>query len=175
VTAPELIQTIEAAGGVLSLRGDRIRYEVPEDAALPLLQALRKHREEVIRVLREREPPARCCVHGAEAKWWVRLDGSRVCGHCYPDPFAAAVEETDQICPPSMPEGVRLLAWSPERPPVAIETWAIVNDVPQFIRATLEQLRSAMVGESWLAGNWSVRELVERLAQVGVRIEVVTR
>jgi hypothetical protein len=169
-----LIQTIEAAGGVLTLTGDRIRYKLPEEAA-PLVEILRKHREEVIRVLREREQPAFCCVHGAKGTWWARQDGSRVCGHCYPDPLAAAVEETDRGGPPPMPEGVRLLAWAPERPPVAIETWAIVNDVPQFIRTTLEQLRSAMVGESWLAGNWSVRELVERLEQVGVRIEVATR
>jgi hypothetical protein len=174
MTAPELIQTIEAAGGVLSLRGDRIRYEVPEDAALPLLQALRKHREEVIRVLRKRERPARCCVHGAKATWWTRPDGSRVCGHCYPDPFAVAVEDADQSCPPPMPEGVRLLAWAPERPPVAIETWAIVNDVPQFIRTALEQLRAAKAGENWLAGNWSVSELIDRLEQVGVTVEVTT-
>jgi len=174
VTAPELIQTIEAAGGVLTLTGDRIRYKLPEEAA-PLVEILRKHREEVIRVLRERERPARCSVHGAKATWWARPDGSWVCGHCYPDPLTAAVEETDLGGPPPMPEGIRLLAWAPERPPVAIETWAIVNDVSQFIGTTLEQLRSAIVGENWLAGNWSVRELVERLEQVGVRVEVMTR
>jgi hypothetical protein len=56
MTAPELIQTIEAAGGVLTLRGDRIRYELPEDSA-PLIEVLRRYRDEVLGVLRERERP----------------------------------------------------------------------------------------------------------------------
>ena len=51
MTAPELIQTIEAAGGVLTLRGDRIRYELPEDSA-PLIEVLRRYRDEVLGVLR---------------------------------------------------------------------------------------------------------------------------
>jgi hypothetical protein len=44
--------------------------------------------------------------------------------------------------------------------PVAIETWAIVNDAPEFVRTTLEQLgAAALAGENWLAaagvsGNW---------------------
>jgi len=29
-----------------------------------------------------------------------------------------------------------------------------------------------MAGENWLAGNWSVRELVDRLEQVGVKADV---
>jgi hypothetical protein len=158
---------------VLSLSGDRIRYELPEDAA-PLVEALRKHREEVIRVLRERERPAHCCIHEAKAKWWARPDGTWVCGLCHPDPYEVALEKVDQSGPPPMPEGVRLLAWVAEHPPVAIETLAVVNDVPQFIRATLEQLRAAIGREHWLAGNLSVRELVHRLEQVGVKVEVTT-
>ena len=58
-----------------------------------------------------------------------------------------------------MPRGVRLLKWAPQLPPVAIESWAIVNDVPQFIQTTLTQLQAAMIGDNWLAGNWPVREL----------------
>ena len=71
-----------------------------------------------------------------------------------------------------MPTGVRLLRWVPERPPVVIERWAVVNDVPQFIQTTLGQLQAAMAGKNWLAGNRSVRELVERLEQVGVKVEI---
>ena len=29
-----------------------------------------------------------------------------------------------------------------------------------------------MAGKNWLAGNWSVRELVDRLEQVGVQVDV---
>lgn len=68
--------------------------------------------------------------------------------------------------------GVRLLRWAPDLPPVEIESWAIVNDVPQLIQATLGQLQAAMAGKNWLAGNRSARELVERLEQVGVKVEI---
>jgi hypothetical protein len=72
-----------------------------------------------------------------------------------------------------MPKGVRLLQWAPKGPPVAIGSWSVVTDVPQFIQTTLGQLQAAMAGENWLAGNWSVRELVDRLEQVGVKADVV--
>ena len=65
-----------------------------------------------------------------------------------------------------------LLQWAPKPPPVAIESWSVVNDVPQFIQTTLGQLQAAMAGKNWLAGNRSVRELVERLEQVGVEVSV---
>ena len=55
MTAPELIQRIEAAGGVLTVSGDLIQYKLPEDA-VSMVEGLRRHRTEVIRVLREREP-----------------------------------------------------------------------------------------------------------------------
>ena len=151
MTAPELIQTIEAAGGVLTLRGDRIRYELPEDSA-PLIEVLRRYRDEVLGVLRERERP-----EGKQSQ---------------PDPYAVALEKTIQSGPPPMPKGVRLLQWAPQLPPVAIESWAVVNDVLQFIQTTLSQLQAAMDGRNWLAGNRSVRELVDRLEQVGVKVSV---
>lgn len=151
MTAPELIQTIEAAGGVLTLRGDRIRYELPEDAA-PMIEALRQHRDDVFGVLRERQRP----------------EGGRT----HPDPYAVALKETTHSEAPPMPKGVRLLQWAPKRPPVTIESWSVVNNVPRFIRTTFGQLQAAMAGKDWLAGNRSVRELVERLEQVGVNISV---
>jgi hypothetical protein len=120
----------------------------------------------------EELPP--CYIHRANrAKWWTRADGSMVCGLCHPDPYTVALEGTAQIEPQPMPKGVTLLRWAPERPPVAIERWAVVNDVPQFIQTTLRQLQAAMAGENWLAGNCSVRELVDRLEQVGVNVTAV--
>ncbi len=74
---------------------------------------------------------------------------------------------------PTMSTGIRLLAWQPKQPPVAITTWAVVTDIPQFIRSTLTQLEAALRGDNWLAGNWSVRDLLERLEQVGVTVEAV--
>lgn len=171
MTAPELIQTIEAIGGVLTLRGDRIQYELPEDAG-SMIGVLRQYRNEVFRVLREREQTDGCYVHQAQATWWTRPDSSQVCGKCHPDPYAVALGKTTQSEPPPMPKGVRLLQWAPKGPPVAIERWSVVTDVPQFIQTTLGQLQAAIAGENWLAGNWSVRELVDRLEQVGVKTDV---
>jgi len=82
-----------------------------------------------------------------------------------------AIKETKSIAPPVMPEGVRLLAWTPKEPPVALTTWAVVNDVLPFTRTTLSQLDTALRGDNWLAGNWSVRELIDRLGQCGVKVE----
>jgi hypothetical protein len=151
MTAPELIQRVEAVGGVLTLRGDRIHYELPSDAA-PMLDVLRQCREEVVRLLRGRERPED--------------------GKSHPDPYTVALEKAAQSGPPPMPPGVTLLQWSPLKPPVAIESWAVVTDVPQFVQTTLSQLEAAMSGEDWLAGNWSIRELVDRLEQVGVKVSV---
>jgi hypothetical protein len=47
MTAPQLIQEIEAAGGVLALKGDKITYDVPK-AARVLVDVLREHRDEVV-------------------------------------------------------------------------------------------------------------------------------
>ena len=52
-SAEQLIERIEAAGGVLAIQGDRIRCRIPEDAT-PLLEELRARREAVFLLLRER-------------------------------------------------------------------------------------------------------------------------
>ena len=110
MTTPQIIQQIEAAGGVLTLNGDRIQYDLPKDARA-LVGTLRVHREEVLRFLQKREQPKRCKRHGIWAKWWTLDDGSQVCGMCHPDPYTLAVKETRSSAPPVMPEGVCLLAW----------------------------------------------------------------
>lgn len=71
-----------------------------------------------------------------------------------------------------MPAGVRLVRWEPKDPPVAIVRMGIVNDVDKFIGTTLRELRARLEGKDFLAGNWSLRELIERLEQVGVEIEI---
>lgn len=169
MTAPELIDTIEAGGGALTLNGDRIRYELPEDAA-PMVAVLRQFRDEVFRVLRDREHAENCHIHRDhvtyQARDWRTPEEGRS------DPYAVALEETTKSVPQPMPNGVRLLRWAPETPPVTIESWAVVNDVVKFIHTTLGQLQAAMVGKNWLAGNRSVRELVDRLEQAGVSVRV---
>ena len=121
------------------------------------------------------EAPNVCRVHGAGAHWWHRQDGGALCGRCHPDPFALASRESAQSGPPPMPAGVRLLAWEPKQPPVALSVFSVVNDTQKFIVSTLQQLDAALRGNPWAAGNWTVRDLCERLEQVGVRIEVVEK
>src|SRR5438105_4943111 len=58
MTASEIVQQIEAAGGVLILAGERIKYDIPKHAAL-LVDALRQHRDEVLQTLRGRQDEAK--------------------------------------------------------------------------------------------------------------------
>jgi len=169
VTAVQIVEQVTAAGGVLALTacGERIRVELPEDS-LALLDGLRDHKTEVIRLLRE----GQCRTHGDRTTWRERHKGGHVCGLCHPDPHSPTWHQGQQAGPPAMPQGIRLLHWVPKDPPLAITTWSVVNDVPQFIRTTLAQLEAALQGKNWLAGNWSLRTLCERLEQAGVKVEV---
>jgi hypothetical protein len=45
-------------------------------------------------------------------------------------------------------------------------------DVPAFIHATLKELQARLAGKDWLAGNRGLREILERLEQVGVRLRI---
>jgi hypothetical protein len=54
--AEQLIESIEAVGGMLTVRGDRIRCRLPEDAA-HLLDDLKAHKGEVIVCLKKRDIP----------------------------------------------------------------------------------------------------------------------
>ncbi len=74
--------------------------------------------------------------------------------------------------PPPMPPGVRLLRWEPKNPPIAIVHMGIVGNVHKFVAATLLQLQACLEGKDFLAGNWSLRELVDRLEQVGIAVQI---
>jgi hypothetical protein len=68
---------------------------------------------------------------------------------------------------PPMPTGVRLIHWEPKATPVRLSECSTVTDIDGFIRTTLIQLEAALEGKSWLAGNWGLAGLLERLAAVG--------
>ena len=71
---------------------------------------------------------------------------------------------------PPMPPGVTLVEWRMKEPPIALERISVVVDPEKFAVATLLQLDAALHGRSWEAGNRSVKELIDRLATVGVRV-----
>lgn len=54
--AEQVIECIEVAGGVLTVRGDRLRCRLPEEAA-HLLDDLKTHKREVIACLKKRSIP----------------------------------------------------------------------------------------------------------------------
>jgi hypothetical protein len=68
---------------------------------------------------------------------------------------------------PAMPPSVRLVRWNLKQPPVAIETCAVVTDPALFARTTLEQIRTTMAEPKRRIG-WSVPQMIDRLAQIGV-------
>jgi hypothetical protein len=73
---------------------------------------------------------------------------------------------------PLMPPGVQLVSWKLRKPPIVIQRWSVVTDPDMFAERTLEQLEAALAGKCCLAGHWSVRELQDRLEQVGVVVSV---
>jgi hypothetical protein len=73
---------------------------------------------------------------------------------------------------PAMPPGVRLVHWEPKPAPVILTHYAVVADVARFISMTLLELKAALAGKRWQAGHRSVRELVDRLEQCGIILEV---
>jgi hypothetical protein len=54
MSALEVVEAVLAAGGALVLNGDRIRYQIPEQAA-PLVDELRRHKTDVVCLLRQLE------------------------------------------------------------------------------------------------------------------------
>jgi hypothetical protein len=132
MNATELVRQVEEVGGTLHLKGDRIRYELPEEAET-LVPELRRLRNEVLVLLKKRP-----------------------------------------VIPP-LPNGVSVVEWAPKQAPVVLTRCSVVVDVPKFIYATLRELEATLAGKEWLGGNRSVREILERLEQVGLtlRIEVV--
>jgi len=51
MTGGELVEAIAAAGGVLTLEGDSLRFRVPDHAA-HLVEELREHKPEVVAMLK---------------------------------------------------------------------------------------------------------------------------
>ena len=91
---------------------------------------------------------------------------------------AAAAEAPSEPLPVSslaavtIPPRIRLVKWEPRQAPLAVTSCVVVTDIEAFTKATLQQLQAAIEGKHWLAGNRSVRDLIEVLEQVGLHVEV---
>lgn len=123
-TALELVQIVEQNGGRIRIDGEDLVIS-PREAAMPVLDALRRHKAELLDELGRR---------------------------------------------PAMPPGVRLVRWEPKAAPVPLSQCETVLDVELFIRTSLAQLENMLAGRRWLAGNWGLAGLVERLSAVGCHV-----
>jgi hypothetical protein len=86
------------------------------------------------------------------------------------DQIAHVLRQRGEI--PLMPPGVQLVSWKLRKPPIVIQRWSVVTDPALFAERTLEQLEAALAGKDCLAGHRTVRELLDRLEQVGVVVSV---
>src|SRR5258708_7767884 len=81
----------------------------------------------------------------------------------------APLDDTTAAAISTTPPGVRLIEWNLKESPVTIETCAVVTDPALFARSTLDQMRVALGSPKRWVG-WSVPQLLDRLAQVGVLV-----
>ena len=72
----------------------------------------------------------------------------------------------------AMPSGVKLLRYEPKKLPVAIDVCTIVTDVSKFIQRELRDLDSRLNLPGTIRGGWSVPQILDRLRQVGVEVEI---
>jgi len=77
-------------------------------------------------------------------------------------------------CPP-MPLGVKLLRYEPKVPPVAVDVCSVVTDISKFIETELRDLDSRLNSPWTIRGGWSVPQILDRLRQVGVEVEIDLR
>jgi hypothetical protein len=71
---------------------------------------------------------------------------------------------------PAMPAGCRLVSYAPKEPPTRLTAWETITDTQTFVRATLQQVDARLHRKTWLAGNWTLSTLLDRLAAVGCHV-----
>jgi hypothetical protein len=79
--------------------------------------------------------------------------------------------KTRSVVPP-MPEGVRLVRWEPKSGPVAIDVCSVVVDVAKFIHSELRALDSRLNNPWTIHGGFTVPQMLDRLAQAGLEVEL---
>jgi hypothetical protein len=78
---------------------------------------------------------------------------------------------TDE-CPYALPEGVRLVQYTPKAPPVAVTVCSVVNDVPKFIQRALSELDARLRRPIQIKAGDSVFELLSKLAECGLELHL---
>lgn len=73
---------------------------------------------------------------------------------------------------PPIPKGVHLVACEPKAAPVRLDLCSVVFDVRKFIEAELQALDSRLNNPWTIRGGFSVPQILDRLREVGVEVEV---
>ena len=91
-----------------------------------------------------------------------------------PDATEIISEPADACSPPSptIPRGVKLIRWEPKTAPVMIDVTSIVTDVNKFIEVELRDLDSRLNNPWTIRGGWSVPQIIDRLRQAGLEVEI---
>jgi hypothetical protein len=100
-TVAALLARVQAAGGELEAKGDRLQWRAPEPLPADLLGALKARRGEVLTYLRGAEEPTSahytmdeilaevesgCHACGGQDWWTDARWGGRICRICHPPP-----------------------------------------------------------------------------------------
>ena len=156
-----VIEDLRRLGFEIEAVGDcvRVRHSLPPGPeALPLLEHMRQHKAEVLAALTG--PQSREEVQTKEVTGNAEiLDG--IVADALP-------------LPPNLPNGVRLLLYAPKKPPVALEECSIVTNVELFIQSSLADLDCRLNHADEKRLGRSIPQILDRLQQVGLLIEVAT-
>ena len=155
-----VIEELRRLGFEIEAAGDRVRVRhqsQPRPEALPLLEYIRQHKADVLAALTGPQPLYKD-EPTADAKGDV-------------DDLDGIVAEAPPL-PPPLPSGLRLISYLPKKPPVAFEQCSIVTNLDLFIKTTLADLEAKLNHPTPTPWGWTVQQMLDRLRQVGLVIEV---
>jgi hypothetical protein len=85
LTASEIISKLRDHGVEVLVAGDRLKLRAPTEPpaeARPLIEELKRCKDEVLGILTSWPGPCYCC---GEIAWWLHREGGPpVCGRCHP-------------------------------------------------------------------------------------------
>ena len=106
-------------------------------------------------------PDDECCSEVADRIALLRAQRAEV----------AAYLKSRNVAPP-MPLGVRLLRYEPKTAPVRLDVCSVVFDIPKFIKSELHALDSRLNSPWTIHGGFTVPQMLDRLAQAGLEVEL---
>jgi len=83
-----------------------------------------------------------------------------------------APETAKVYYPYTLPEGVRLVRYTPKTPPVAVTVCSVVMDIPKFIEHALAGLAARLHHPVQIKAGDSVFELLSKLADCGLELRL---